>query len=151
MAAQSTLVSGASRPAGEKRPLIRMGSMLYDGVVVAVFAGLTNEIIARAAARAFDIGPGFERLAFGNAGPATALAALTATVALLVLDRATPQADRVFAASATALFMASFIPVGALAQGAASPAAIVTLVVMHLVAFLMIAPWLLRAARKSRR
>jgi hypothetical protein len=128
--------------------------MLYEGIVVAVFAGLANEVIARTAVRAFHIGRDFEPLAFGNAGLATALAALSATVALLVLDRATPQADRVFAASAAALLIASFIPVMALAQSpaaGASPAAIVTLALMHFVAFLIITRWLLRAARKSRR
>lgn len=154
MPVQRTLATGQAGPASDKRPFIRPASLLYEGVIIAVFAGLTNEVIARAAARAFDIAPAFEPLAQGNAGLATAMAALAATITLLLLDRATPQADRVFAASAVALLLASFVPVMALVHGSvagASSGAILTLAAMHFTGFLIIVPWLMRAARASRR
>jgi hypothetical protein len=154
MSAPPTLVSSGPRPEGEKRPFIHASALIYAGAAIAVFAGMANEIIAQTAVRAFQIGADFEPLASGNVALATVLAALAATVALLVLDRATLHAERMFATSATALLLASFIPVIVLAQSpdaGASPAAIATLATTHFVAFVTIVPLLLRTARKSRR
>jgi hypothetical protein len=120
----------------------------------AALAAIGNELLAFATVASGGAPPSFEPLRPGGATISTVVAALGAALVLAAARRWSSRPVRVFLLVAIAVLALSYVPVIALARDpsaipGATPAAIAALGAMHVVAFAIVVPWLLRGGRSS--
>lgn len=133
----------------------RRGTFFLKTALLAAASAIVNEVIGQATVMVFDVSPEFLPLRLGGAALSTVVPVLAAAVLLLVLRRVAARPERVFWIVSTVVLLVSYVPVVALALDPSeipgtTPAAIVSLGVMHVVAFALAVPLLLRFAREVR-
>lgn len=121
-------------------------ALLLRGIVATVLAAALNAVLV-AAARALDIAPGFEPIAYPPVIFLTVLGVLAATAVFALVTRLRHEPGQTFPRLAAVALVLSFVPDFVLLQvdPAATVLGVVVLMVMHVVAAVvavgLLVPW----------
>lgn len=134
----------------------RAAPLLKHAGVAIIAAVVANELVRLLASLVFDFSPEFKPVGFGAPGIFTAIDLVLATLVALVVARFAKNPVRTYWIVATIALVLSYYPnlnmaiTGEAPFPGATPAAQWTLAVMHLVAFFVAVPILVRGIVASR-